>query len=248
MKHLQVKQAFTILILATALVGCKKSHVIEPVATPPAKNKIAFLYAGDSSDATAYRSLIAGYSTSVTVIETSQIVSTDLSGYDLIVAGDIAATITDPYTDNAAQKIRMNGKPIIYMGLGGNKLAQKISTVSNWMNPSMFTGELVDMPVIDPSASLYESPSKLVMPDNKTLRFFNDGSPSLAFYKSVSATIPGVELLIKADPMQVTFFSVAYQTGKDGFWGYYNMPLSQLTKDGKNFLINFSFYVGKLSL
>jgi hypothetical protein len=84
------------------------------------------------------------------------------------------------------------------------------------------------------------------VPSDLQLSLFNNSVSAEEFYKAPYNNYANVETIVKGTNSSSTYFSVTMESGKYGYFAY-NGNVNQMTATGKDFMVNFTYYVGKLS-
>lgn len=246
MKPIKNIAAIAAMVLSCLLMlsACKKSNESADPAPAKYKNKIAYLYKKDSADATAYKTLLQANNCGVELVDMSQANNTDFKKFDLIVIGHNSS---DDAYDFAAitGPIKAANKPVLMIGEGGGHFGEMINTTVNWSECFGISFPLA-MTVIDSSMSIYKSPKKIAIPANRQLTIFDQSPYGQAFEESIFSQYPNVETIGQATPSKSNDFSVTLESGKYGFFGYYN-NVNAMSQTGKDFMVNLTYYVGKLN-
>lgn len=100
--------------------------------------KIAYVYRGNTEDATSFYNLLVGAGYSVDLVPLADVLSTDFSVYDLILIADDSGSLsqwgTSGDTDAQVAKIVTGFKPIIGLGEGGYAFFGRIPLFIGWPN------------------------------------------------------------------------------------------------------------------
>lgn len=227
--------------------SCKKSNDVGPSAPPAVtfKNQIAYFYKLDSSDGQAYKTLLQANNCGVTLIDMSKINTTDFTKYDLLVIGN--NTSDDAYDfQKVTAPIKAAGKPVLMIGEGGGHFGEMINTSVNWGTTAGYSFSLA-MIVTDSTMAVYKAPKRIDVPADKQLIIFSQAPYGQGFVGSPLAKYPDVEVIGQATTSNPKAYSVTFESGKYGFFGYYN-SVNAMTQTGKDFVVNLAYYVGKLKL
>jgi hypothetical protein len=225
------------------LVSCKKSN--DGITSNPVtyKNHIAYIYKQNSTDAAAYKSLMEANNCGVTLFDMSQLGSIDFKKFDLVVIGNNSSI--DAY-DFAGITGSIAGKPVLMIGEGGLHFGEMVNAVVNWSNTSGGTRPIT-MIAVDSANPVYKTPKKIIIPANRQITLFNQGSFGEAFYAAAWINVSSVEEIGQASSSNSNEYSVTFEKNKWGFFGYYD-NVNAMTQAGKDFMVNLSYYIGKLSL
>ncbi len=229
------------------LTACKKSNDVAPA--PPAvvtyKNNIAYFYKQDSADGISYKALMQANNCGVTLIDMAKLNGTDFKKFNLVV---FANNCSDDAYDfaNVTNAIKAAGTPVLMIGEGGGHFGEMINAAVSWGTSVDFTFPL-NMTVVDSTSSLYKSPKKIQVPANLQLPIFSQSPYGQAFMRSNLLKYPNVELIGKANTANANAFSITLENDKYCFFGYYN-NVSAMSQTGKDFMVNLTYYIGKLSL
>lgn len=232
--------SISLALIILSFAACKKDNN-HAIAGP--KNKLVFVYKTDNSEGAAYKTLMEANGCSVTLIDVASISAYDFSGFNMIVIGnntDVAGATQWSSADAAA--IQSSSKPVLLMGLGGFRLAIKLSLTVNW---NFSAGTIsTDMLVVNAASAIYKSPKTISIPANNQLNFYSAASSVEGF--NIQNTTASIELIGK-DPVNTNYTPVNFEGTRYGTFGYFN-NINTMTQTGKDFVVNLSYYVGKLML
>ena len=228
------------------LAACTKSNDGGPAPAPVTfKNKIAYFYKQDSADGVSYKALLQANNCGVTLIDMGQLNKIDFKFFDMVVIDNNASDDAYDFA-NATGAIKAAGKPVLMIGEGGGHFGEMINAAVNWGTCAPYSFP-INMTVTDSTSSLYKSPKKIQVPANRLLPIFSQSPYGQAFLRSNYLQYPNVEFIGLATVSNSNAFSVTLEAGKYGYWGYYN-SVSAMSQTGKDFMVNLTYYVGKLSL
>jgi hypothetical protein len=238
-----------IFLLGTTIffTACKK-ETMSSSAPIPGKNKIAYIYKSDSTDGSAFKTILEANNSVVTLIDRSVAATTNYSSYNLIVIDNNADTLhATPVTgwstaDTAA--IKGSGKPILLMGLGGLQFGEKLNNNVRWGNTS--AGYLTtSFKVMDSTSKVYKTPKLISIPSNNQLDIYSspvisagEYSPAIPLYNDV--------VLMGGYAIYPNYYPVCFEKGRYGAFGFYG-KINTMTNAGKDFMVNLAFYVGNLA-
>ena len=229
---------------AIAFASCKKENVMQlPVV---AKNKIAYIFKSDSTDAVAFKHLMQQNGCGVTLVDKVDVAVVDYSSYNMIVVGHNTDQGSSASTWSSAESaaIKQSNKPVLFIGLGGLQLAAKMGNVVNYGNCA--SGDVASFMVNDESSSIYKSPKNISAANAMLLNIFKTASPSQMFYAPVTP-VNNVVLIGKQPQSPSAYYPVGAENDHYTFFGFYN-NVDAMTSTGKDFMVNLVYYTGKLSL
>jgi len=227
-------------LIALSFAACKKTST---PATGGPKNKIVFVYKTDNSEGVSYKTLMEANGCSVTLIDKPLVAGYDFSAFNMIVIGnnsDVLGNTNWSSADSAA--IQSSSKPVLLIGIGGYRLASKLKLTVNWNSSATETSS--DMLVLNPASAIYKSPKTISVPANNKLNFYSASNNTVAFFTLL--TTASIELIGK-NPLSPEFSPVNYEGSRYGTFGY-TSNMNNMTQTGKDFVVNLSYYVGKLML
>ena len=238
----------TAVIVCFLLFSCKKSstdYIAPAPVTPVYKNKLVFVYRTDSSEGVAYKALMQNNGCGVTLIDEPALSAFNFASYQLIVVGNNTdSTVGVPHWSSSdSLAVSTAAKPMLLMGHGGFLLGNKLNFSVNWDNSAV--GSTASMIVLNGAANVYKSPKTIIVPANSQLDLYNSTSGVVA----VHFTFPNsaVELIGGLPAPSFTYTPVNFESNRIGSFGYYS-NINNMTQTGKDFMVNLSYYVGKLTL
>ena len=210
--------------------------------------KILYIYGtgtisnGDSAKAVGYKMLFDSFGHTTTLIKVNQILSTQLSQYDLIVIGagtnDSSAYAWQGDTASISA-IKKSGKGILGISRGGAVFFGKISLWSNYGQTAGWGGSPVK--VLSNSSLFLTSPNKILIPADSILAIYNGASLS-ELYLGYGVPNDVVTFAVTSNDQKYAPFS--FEKNKYFYWGY-DGAASNLTIVGSNLLQNVVAYVLK---
>jgi hypothetical protein len=247
-----IKQTFANVFKIAALVltvsflhACKKTKIDQPVV-PVITNTIAYIYKTDNTNALAYKTLMEANNCAVTLIEKATAITTDYSKYKLIVIDnntDIAG-VGGEWTTTDAATIKAAGKPLLLMGAGGLYFAAKNGNIINWEQSEQYNE--TSIVVTDPASTVFSRPKTIVVDVNtKRVALFNAAGLMAAQYVP-TITLANVSI-IGRNALNFNYVPVALESNRYGFFAFYN-GVNNMTQAGKDFMVNYTYYVGGLTL
>jgi len=160
------------------------------------------------------------------------------------VIGTNSGRSASEFTYQMTGSVKSANKPLLMIGEGGGHFGEAIGSTVSWASTGNFSSAI--MTVLDSTLSLFKTPKQITVPGTMQLTVYNPGAGGQAFYKSPYISYPTVQTLIQAQTNSVQYFSVTYESGKYGYFGYYD-NVNAMTSTGKDFMVNLCYYIGKLS-
>jgi hypothetical protein len=113
------------------------AQIQDPICTRPT-GKIAYVFRGNTPDATSYYNLLTSHGYTVTLVPLSNVAATDFSLFDLILiaddSGDLNQWGSSGMTAAQVAKITAPNKPIIGLGEGGYAFFGQLASFIGWPN------------------------------------------------------------------------------------------------------------------
>ena len=196
--------------------------------------RVAYIYNTGASTASVYAALLADYGWSVTPISITDLLTTDLSGYHLVMLG----TDTGTWTDSAKVSYLVDSdKPIIAMGTGGAQFLDQVADPDLYIGSgnSMATN-LTQGYVADLSSVLYWWEKIIPVPGDRLLEMFTSSTTAIQLANPPA----GVYGLLR-NPTLSQYWPIAQQ-GRFMQWGFHTLP-SSLNPVAKDLLSNSLYYM-----
>jgi len=213
---------------------------------PSTKGKLAYVFNGEASAATSYKSLLEDRGYTVDLIGLNALTSTVLSGYDLFLLADDSGrypgdsewfTWGTSQATTAAQMapIIAANKPIIGLGEGGSIYLEKRGLSIGWLHAWYWPGNLdLARPPMLTAGAIYNTPNAIPA-DPVTVYTSNSASLNVYGPRLSSTAFPiGMQIPDKEH------FSITSEACHFS-WGFRNSPLD-MTADGQNLFHNLVDY------
>jgi uncharacterized repeat protein (TIGR01451 family) len=214
-------------------------YLLNGLCTPPPGEggKIAYVFRGNTADATSFFNLLVTNGYTVTLVPLSDVLTTDFSAFDLILVADDTGSLNQwgltGLTDSQVSQIKAGNKPIIGLGEGGyaffGRLFLFIGWPNGWHGPD------------DNTANAGTGSAAAV--------FGALGSPLTTYNSPVneaSIYIQGQPLPSDVDPIGIEVPDTAHSNiilqGCRLLWGYSGNPLSMVS-DGRSLFLNAVSYM-----
>ena len=242
-----LKKLSTLILLAFSIffTSCKKSKP-EPVVTIP-KNNIAYIYKTDNTDGLAYKTLLEENDCHVKLIDKSQVAATVFTNYKLIVIdhNTDVTSLTPGWTNADTVALQGSGKPMLLIGVGGLQYAAKIGNKANYLNTTFWND--TKFFVTDKTSTLYSKPYAISIPTSTpAVTLYNTAMPGSGQWVPAGGSLANVTLIGRFN-LAPTYYPVAFEKNRYFSFGF-SKGVSDMTSDGKNFMVNLAYYVGNLSL
>ncbi|MCL6099322.1 MAG: T9SS type A sorting domain-containing protein [Bacteroidetes bacterium] len=202
-------------------------------------SKLLYIYSAtiktDSTQAVNFKTLFDSFGHTTTLIKTNQIISTQLSQYDLII-------MSNSYWEGDAASvtaIKNSGKGIIALGAGISIFDQLQLTIG-WGN-SMGGVSGTSWIVLSNSGLILTTPNTITVPTDSTLSIATSGGGEGLY--GPYTTKPDVVFFARASNY-ANYMTLAFEKNKYFYWGSFALA-TDLTAVGKNLLQNIISYVLK---
>jgi len=199
--------------------------------------KIAFIHADHATLdlANSYKTLLDANNCPATIINNSAIAATDFSQYDLI--------LLEPHwfgqwvnAQSDIDKLNNSGKPILGLGRGGGRFFGFLNLEIGRLHYA--EGSQTNIYVVDPSQSLYSTPTPITIPGNQILQLYTTATNVWVTGQSWDTDIT----LIGRDADNQNNYSIIQQAQRYVLWGYNNSP-QDMTQIGKDLFVNLINYM-----
>ncbi len=208
-----------------------------PCSLPPA-GKIAYVFRGNTADASSFYNLLVLNGYTVTLVPLSDVLTTNFTTFDLILVADDTGSLdqwgTTGFTASQVSQIKAGGKPIIGLGEGGYSFFGKLTLFIGW--PNGWHGP------DDDTANAGTPPATAI--------FSGLGSPLTTYIapvNEVSIYIQGAALPPDVFPIGMEIPDTAHSNiimqGCRLLWGYSGNPLSMTDPNGKTLFLNAVSYM-----
>ncbi len=193
---------------------------------------IAYVYRGNTDDATSFYNLLTGNGYGVDLIPLGSVLATDFSVYKMIIIADDTGSLNDwgtpTFTDAQVAQIKLAKKPILGLGEGGyaffGRLSLYIGWPRGWHGPQNIISKAATAP-----AGFFDPPTS---PVTHTTVPFN----SVGIYLPPNQSVPGDVTPIGMEVPPDDHSSLITQ-GCGTLWGNGGNP-TIFTADGKLLFLN----------
>ena len=206
------------------------------------KGKIAYVFRGNTADATSYRNFLISRGYSVDLIPLSSVLATDFSVYDLTMIADDSGSLNDwglaGFSAAQVTKITTPNKPIMGLGEGGYAffgqpaLSLFIGWPQGWHGPADRVAHAPSSP-----PAIYTNPNA-VAPD--PVHVFGQPVNHVAIYQGSPPALPAGVIPVGDETPSTNHSTLIFQDCRF-LWGFGNNP-SAMTGDGRNLLHNYVEY------
>jgi uncharacterized repeat protein (TIGR01451 family) len=211
-----------------------------------ANGTIAYVFRGNTQDATSFYNTLVGAGYSVTLVPLSSVMTTDFNAFSLVMIADDTGSLdqwgTPGLTDQQVAKIAnpnpgKANKPILGLGEGGYAFFGRLSMFIGW--PHGWHGPQINIrEAATPPAAIYVGVS--VVPPNP-IPFYIEPTNSVGIYTPTNPALPAnVTKIGLEDPLDD--HSSLIQEGCQLLWGNSGNPLG-MTTDGTTIFLNSVGYI-----
>lgn len=205
---------------------------------------IAYIYKKDSSDAADYKALMQANNCQVTLIEKNTSAKVNYKGYNLIVIDNNTGTLSfgnSEWTASQAKPINDAGKPMLLMGQGGVEFAYMIGNAANDSLAPQFYG--TGFYVLDKTSPIYQTPKTIPLPaPGKELTLYTKKLIYNAIWDP-KRQLPDVKMIGHCT-FDSRYYTITYEKKRYTIFGFSN-GIKLMTKTGKDFLVNLTYFTGK---
>gem|GEM_PF-2659600 len=225
------------------LASCRKMHVPPPAIIT--KNAIAYVYNSDSTDAIAFKALLLENDCPVTLIPKAKAATTDYKNYQLIVIDhntDFAGG--GLWTKSDAEAIKASGKRMLLMGIGGLIFSSKLGNDANWDNAGQFNE--TSFSVTDKTAAYLITPYVIAIPTS-TPAVTLYPTAGMASGQQAPSGVLNNNILIGKFWTASTYYPVTLEKNQYMVFGFHS-GVQNMTTNGRNFIVNLCYFMGKFVL
>jgi len=197
---------------------------------------VAYIFSSDTASADSYKSLLQDNGYSATLIPMSEVATTDLSIYDLIIVGNDTGFKYEWGDSASVSAIQNSEKPIIGLGFGGACLFQQMGLSINWGHGMLWTGSSIY--VVEPEHDIFNSPNPISVPADHIVQLY---SPSCTVLGEYAPALSANVTLLGHDVSYTEHYPLV-QEGQSLLWGFTAAPDS-MTQVGKDLFINVVDYM-----
>jgi serine/threonine protein kinase len=203
------------------------------------KTNVAFVYDADLATANAFKSMVEGELSNVTVtpIKKSAVAGTDFGSYKGIIVGPDAGSGYSWNNAAAVNQIKNSGKPVLGMNRGGASLFQEMGLAINW-GGSAVSGSETTIYVLQPNHTVFKQPNSIPVPGNRLVQIYSSNVEAVEPY---SPNLPGSVAKIARDNSNSNYVTLSQQ-GKHILWSYAGGP-GKMTANGKALFANVVSYL-----
>ncbi len=236
------------IVFATILfTSCKKNNAdVAPTPVPVVTNTIAYIFKTDNADGLAYKALLDANNCAVTLIEKANIIATDYSKYKLIVIDHNTDVIGIPqfWTATEVSTLNATGKPMLLIGAGGLQFAQKNNNIVNWGQATQWNEPSII--VTDPTSIIFSKPKAISVDANTKKVVLYTSAGLMAAHHVPTLTIANVSIIGRTF-VNNNYAPIEYESNRYGFFEFYS-GVNSMTQAGKDFMVNYTFFVGNFPL
>jgi uncharacterized repeat protein (TIGR01451 family) len=210
-----------------------------PCANPGRNGKIAYVFRGNTEDATSFFNLLTANGYTVTLVPLASVLSTDFSTFDLIVVADDTGNLNDwglpGLTPNQVAQIRAPSpdKPIIGLGEGGYAFFGQWPLFIGWPNGWHGPDQDLKKAATAPAAYFTGIAADPVIA-------YVDPVNAVAIYLG-GASLPADAFAIGMENPDTNHANLIQQ-GCDLLWGFSGNPYT-MSGDGKTLFLNSVWYM-----
>ncbi len=212
------------------------ARLASPACTDPSAGTIAYVYRGNTDDATSFYNLLTANGYLVDLIPLGDILATDFSSYDLTIIADDSGNLSQwgipGDTANQVAKIIEPNKPILGLGEGGYAFFGQLSLFIGWPNGWHGPEDEVKRAPAAPLA-YYASPNLIA---GDPVDVYTDPVNEVGIYLGGAETIPPSVLPIGLEPPNPDHASLIMQDCRQ-LWGFSGNP-REMTATGQNLFVN----------
>jgi hypothetical protein len=201
-----------------------------------AERRAAYIYKDDTDTADDFEALLEGNGVTTTLLPLEQVSDTDLSSFDLILAGPDSGSYGQWGTSAAVEKVGGSAKPVLGLGEGGYALFGKLQLAVGY--PHGAHGPKHDLYVVDPAHPVYNVPYNIA-PYNNIVTLYST-APNAVMINAPSP--PDDVLLLGQEVGDETHYLLLQEAGDYCLWGYDGGP-EYMTSAGRDLFINTVFHL-----
>jgi hypothetical protein len=243
MKKVKLFSLAIMLLSIIVMPSCKKTKT-DPA--PVITNTIAYIYKNNNTAALEYKALMEANNCAVTLIDKSAAATTDYSNYKLIVIDHNTDGVNapQPWTAAEAAAIKAPAKPMLLIGAGGLRFATQNGNTVNWLQTAQYNEGSIT--VTDPASTIFSRPKTIAVdPNTKKVTLYTAANLMASMYVP-TITLANVSI-IGRNSLNHSYAPIQYESNRYGFFEFYS-GVSQMTPAGQDFMVNYTYYIGGLTL
>ncbi|MBI3943366.1 MAG: pre-peptidase C-terminal domain-containing protein [Chloroflexi bacterium] len=197
---------------------------VTDVAFPKPLKTAALIYKDNLADATQYEVLLRSSEFGVSLIQANDLLSTDLSRYNLVI---VANDTTGLWRDAAlVAHVSAQRKPLLVMGDGGYQLLMALG-LQVVASSDLHLDQDNRIQVLTPNLIVYHAYYPISVPRDGMLRLYHDPVPRAAINLSL---LPTTAVVVGRDPQVPSSYPVIRLQDGILFWGFPRPPRFMLAE------------------
>ncbi|MCK4735359.1 MAG: hypothetical protein KAT65_23100, partial [Methanophagales archaeon] len=195
------------------------------------KQDLAYIYSTDTTSANSYKSLLDANGYSTTLIQMSDVATTDFSKYDAIIAGSDTGSMSSWGDSASVSAVKDSYKPIIGLGEGGYALFGQLKLSTG--HPNGWHGDENSIYVVDTSHTIFKTPNAIPIPKSRVIRLYTSTQHVGIYLQEIPSNI----VVLGREVGSTTHYPLTLERNKYLLWGFTASPKS-MTRVSRGLFIN----------
>jgi hypothetical protein len=198
----------------------------------------AYIHDRDTDTAESFKGLLDANGMATTLVPLAEVADTDLSPFDVILAGPDSGSFGSWGTLAALWSVARSGRPVLGLGEGGYALFGQFQLDIGY--PHGAHGPENQVTVLNPAHPVYNVPNAIYVPPRlRTLTLYDAAVNAVTIYfPSPSEDVA----LLGREVGDQTHYTLLQERGRFLFWGYDGSP-AEMTAVGQDLLVNVLWYL-----
>lgn len=206
----------------------------QPPCTPQASGEIAYVYRGNTADATSFYNLLTGRGYTVTLVPLGDVLATDFAAFDLTIIADDSGELDEwgnpALSVDQVNKIKQPNRPILGLGEGGYAFFGKLALYIGWPNGWHGAQKVVNRAPGAPT-SYYASPNPI---SGDPVEIYSEPVNEVGIY--LTGGVPSDTIPVGLEEPSTDHAALIFQ-GCRQLWGFSGNP-NAMTATGRDLFIN----------
>ncbi|MDQ3250179.1 MAG: hypothetical protein M3Q45_13345, partial [Chloroflexota bacterium] len=194
--------------------------------------RVVYIHRGDVDTANAYEQLIEANGVAVDQLEMSNVPSTNLNKYNLVIIGPETGSLDTWGSDEIVRAIVKHEKPVLGLGEGGYAFFGKLGLAIGWGNGAHGQGTTVLRN--NQADAIWHYPYDFDVAKERLWKLYVEDSRRVGIFLGDQPA--GVDVF-GFDDSDTRYADIVMQSGRHMLWGFQDGP-KQMTDDGQKLMVN----------